>query len=67
MAGLPRRDSDRLTSGLDLTGPTHWSPTSTLSHYTISGQRIVFMVDYREADQDHQQTVLKKKCIISEL
>lgn len=25
------------------------------------------MVDYREADQDHQQTVLKKKCNISEL
>lgn len=49
-AGLPRRDSDQLTSGLALAGATHWSPTSTLSLHTGGWGRIPDMTDCREAE-----------------
>lgn len=49
-AGLPRRDSDRLTSGLPLAGATHRSPTSVLSHLTRGLEWITYMINYREAE-----------------
>lgn len=50
MAGLPHRDSDRLTSGLALAGATHRSPTSVLSHRQRGERHPADMTECRGTD-----------------
>lgn len=50
MAGLPHRDSDRLTSGLALAGATHRSPTSVLSHRRRGWRLLADMTECRGSD-----------------
>lgn len=58
-AGLPRRDSDWLTSGLALAGATHWSPTSTLSHHWRVRRWIPNTTGWREAEI----TITSRQCL----
>lgn len=64
MAGLPHRDSDRLTSGLALAGATHRSPTSLLSLCRRGWRRWGDMTECRGADA---AMAFRDDCIADEL
>ena len=62
-AGLPRRDSDWLTSGAALAGATHWSPTSTVtSHQRLEVDPNTTTEKKREIVVTSRKTRKKNKC-----